>query len=122
MKTSQLSGRALQHAVMLAEGWTYFQSTPEQCAVYGRNSGPTQTWTVAGPDFLTGRAGDDIIDRECISSQYESDQLWNAHLGWNGYTLQPMFWASGTTRREAAMRAYVASKLGDEIELPQEFK
>lgn len=120
MKTNELAGAALQHAVMLAEGWTYFQRTPEQCAVYARNSGPTQTWTVAGPDFLTGPAGDDIIDRELIDTLTVAGGTdgWEAHI----YLPNEMVIAFGATRREAAMRAYVAWKLGDEVEIPEELK
>lgn len=150
MKTIELTGRALQHAVMLAEGWSFFAASAGQCALYGRSNGATPLWTVRGPDFLQEVAGDEIIDREGISvircdDDYGKDEkgfcnhvripVWAATLGqhsqeiiygsqgdcWGrSYTLAVSDMAYGATRREAAMRAWVLEKLGAEVEIPGE--
>ncbi len=121
MKTFKLSGDALRHAVMLAEGWDYFPAIVGQCALYCR-SGATPTWTVRGPDYLNEKAGDDIIDREKIETCFritDSDG--------NGYWVAANLFTSkygyaGATRREAAMRCHVASQLGDDLEIPKEMQ
>lgn len=102
------------------------------------------------PAYSTGPAGDDIIDREGISvircdDDYGKDAqgycnnvripVWAATTGRHGsadiygsqgdcyglaYTLDVSDVIYGGTRREAAMRCYVASNLGAEVEIPKE--
>jgi len=89
-----------------------------------------------GPEFLFSRkweSGGPIIEREGIvcSPEYEDDVLndtrlligqWKANF-WN-YSIPGtsgfMQWAYGSTPLIAAMRCFVASKLGDEVEIPEE--
>ncbi len=115
MRTSELTGAALQHAVMLAEGWAYFPATEGQCALYCR-TGATPTWTVRGPDYLTWAQAGPILDREsiCIRGTKPGFTAW---VHEQRATLQ-----GGSTQLEAAMRCFVFSKLGDEVELPEELK
>jgi hypothetical protein len=91
MKTSQAEGEVLNYLVAKAEGQIYH--------------GPAWTkystdWAQAGP----------IIERERIAVWGDNDTYWEAECGWT--------WAKGQTPLVAAMRAYVASKLGDEVEVP----
>ena len=63
----------------------------------------SRDWAQGGP----------ILERERIAIDYDHD-VWNAAkygLGW---------YISGPTPLIAAMRCYVASKLGSEIEVPEE--
>jgi hypothetical protein len=126
-KIRELSGAALQYAVMLAEDWSYFPAVGGQCAVYGRNRGHTQVWAVAGPDYLNGPAGDEIIDRENISTTWLSaEECKDRSKAWNGYVAENFAYSAdedvnGATRREAAMRAWVQHKLGDKYFIPKEF-
>lgn len=126
MKTAELTGRALQHAVMLAEGWVYFMPTPGQCAMYGRTDGPRPLWTVHGKNYLTGSAGDDIIDREKIGTEPCCPNRWRARAPRiavvDGTEYSDPVRADGATRREAAMRAYAAAKLGDDVDIPEELQ
>ncbi len=143
----ELSGAALQHAVMLAEGWEYFRPMAGQCAMYGR-TGPTPVWTISGPDYLTGPAGDEIIDRVGISTiRCEDDNgvdaegyatreripVWAATIGQERVERStdhqshgPMYQiyvddvVYGATRREAAMRRWVFRVLGEEVDIPEE--
>lgn len=126
MKTHTLTGRALDYAVALAEGRAdpiyWFAPEPgDQDYIEGEDY--SQLFYVGGPDRLgpytptLDKRGDDIIDREKIDTEYfRSEELWYASVFLTDEYVQH----SGTTRREAAMRAYVASKLGDEIEIPKE--
>ena len=126
MKTSELTGPALDWAVAKAdgydEGWLL------------RQLGNPNPETRAMPSYSTDWShGGPIIEREGIvcSPEYEDDVLndtrlligrWKANL-WNNSvpgTSGFMQWAHGPTPLIAAMRAYVASKLGDEIEIPEE--
>lgn len=119
IRTSRLTGRALDYGVALAEG-----TPPVRCEYEGH------VWYVMGPvsifvkplpvpSYSTGSAGDDIIDREKIETRWcvtdgEGNGYWMAQN-----ILNNTYGYSGTTRREAAMRCYVASKFGDEIDLPR---
>ena len=68
---------------------------------------PSTDWALAGP----------IIERGVAKVERFSDALWEA----TAYTKDAQYIVqSGPTPLIAAMRCYVASKLGDEVELPEE--
>jgi Protein of unknown function (DUF2591) len=105
VKTASLIGRSLNWAVAGAEG-NY--SIYCDCG-YGEVWEPESNWAQGGP----------IIERENITLR-----LWD-----NGYeptaymplgSKEHSLWYQGPTPLIAAMRCYVASKLGDEIEIPEE--
>jgi len=99
MKTSELSGAQLDWAVAVAEG------LPFKGMVVDEELNPLRyhnDWKSAGS----------IIEREGIALYLYSDSEWNAHVGGKE--------SVGLTPLIAAMRCYVASKLGDEIEIPKE--
>ena len=74
--------------------------------------------------------GGPIIDREKIAMSSAPDGLWAAYMPkgtrWlehGGKTAEVFNWhfkQMGYTPLIAAMRCYVASKLGDEVEIPEE--
>lgn len=67
-------------------------------------------WEMAGP----------IIEREGVNlnfMQFDSPQYWTAHIR---HTDKVKFGALGPTPLIAAMRCFVASKLGDTIDIPEE--
>ena len=107
MKTSELTGAALDWAVARAEG-AYAPSIHTDadgtCFVnYGGMFPEWSTnWTHGGP----------IIEREQLALFLEYKDLWCAT---DGDRRMP-----GDTPLIAAMRCYVASKLGDEVEIPTE--
>lgn len=105
MKTSELTGAALDWAVAKCMG-------QENCWMHDYKLGypvPISTdWSQGGP----------IIEREKISTK-ERGGTWMA-------VLRPQdgswpIWGYGPTPLIAAMRCYVASKLGDKVELPDTF-
>ena len=109
MKTSELTGAALDWAVSKAEG---VDVTHLYAWDYSRNKFSTN-WAQGGP----------IIERTCASVFFD---IKDASYG--GHPDEPWFsemddaggmW-HGQTPLIAAMRCYVASKLGDEIEVPEE--
>jgi hypothetical protein len=112
MKTSELTGAALDWAVAKCEGLMQ-----GQIAIDGVTRGfykPSTDWAQGGP----------IIEREGISirySQRDARGAWCAVLGPNRF-LSPDYEGHGPTPLMAAMRCYVASKLGDEVEVPDELK
>jgi hypothetical protein len=109
MKTSELTGFALDWAVAKCEG----AGTP-YIGKDGKHHLATANYST---DWSQGGL---IIERENISIVREGDagnwvaSVYNyAEADWHLHT-------EGTTPLEAAMRCYVASKLGDEVEIPKE--
>jgi hypothetical protein len=107
MKTAELIGPALDWAVAKCEGNDYWHpETGPSCAEYSTD------WAQGGP----------IIEWEGVTLDYDCDgqglRLWTARkFAFDGTLLWVAF---GPTPLIAAMRCYVASKLGDEIEIPEE--
>lgn len=115
MKTSELTGAALDWAVAKAEGFdTLIKYAPLQVLYepQGKRSWyvyrPKSNWTQGGP----------IIERKKI----RLDATWNQEDGrhWSARIDSVGGWWQGDTPLIAAMRCYVASKLGDEVEIPKE--
>jgi hypothetical protein len=96
MKTNELTGAALDWAVARCEGGVGDNQ------LIGAWYTPSTDWAQGGP----------IIEREEIAIFLEYPKEWGATDG--NYS------KGGDTPLIAAMRCYVASKLGDEIELPKE--
>jgi len=98
MKTNELTGKALNWAVGKAEGLDGWLAPVNYCG----------KWEHGGP----------IIEREKISVDCMG-LAWTADISDSvgGYIEHT---ESGPTPLIAAMRCYVASKLGDEVEIPKE--
>ena len=112
MKVSELTGAALDWAVAEALGGKIPQGTgtlPNQWAWYEKFA-PSTNWSHGGP----------IIEREIVSiDKEEGGKRWAAYAWRSDRDLQK---AIGPTPLVAAMRCFVASKLGDDIEVPPELK
>ena len=119
MKTSELTGPALDWAVAKCNGWEpgkYMMAPDIRKDVNGEVIGimvpsnreyiwfkPSTDWSQGGP----------ITEREKIDIRYvEPVNEWHADTDSEC--------ESGPTPLIAAMRCYVASKLGDEVEVPGE--
>lgn len=98
MKTSELTGTALDWAVAKCEDFSVRWGFDDDCPEYSSN------WAQGGA----------IIEREKIEVFIE-DECWKAY---SSNSLPKNF--DGKTPLIAAMRCYVASKLGDEVEIPEE--
>jgi hypothetical protein len=107
MKTSELQDLALNYAVALALKITPVVSIQ---SITNRTFEPSSKWSQGGP----------IIEREKISVIGYTDQ-WEACADVGIYVDNYQGdWISGPTALIAAMRCYVASKIGDEVEIPKE--
>jgi len=106
-KTSELTGAVLDWAVATANGdfpqwdaeWEVFY------AANGDDMNYSTDWTQGGP----------ILERERITVRF-----WEGESFVHAYKWNTDGWLEGSTPLIAAMRCYVASKLGDEVEIPKE--
>jgi len=104
-KTSELTGASLDWAVAKCEGVDWSDSDLFQGKYQGDSAGAYSTdWAHGGP----------IIEREGIALYLYGGTEWNAHVGGKEN--------NGSTPLIAAMRCYVASQLGDEVDIPEELK
>ena len=113
MKTNELVGAALDWAVAKCEG--YFDSDMASVrdgvvdVFYFESWSPSTDWAQAGV----------IIERERISIS-PRDGYWEALYHDNLFQEDGSdYFQMGATPLVAAMRCYVASKLGDEVQLPE---
>lgn len=107
MKTSELTGAALDWAVAKCEGVLApdgIQLSDEYCdrLRHDQDGGFSTDWAQGGP----------IIEREGISVREVLKGSWVADV--------EVGFEEGPTPLIAAMRCRVASKLGDEVEVPDE--
>jgi len=106
IKTSELKDAALNYAVARASGkrpsMFIFQQTGKLAAEHNYSTDCAQ----GGP----------VIDREHIGTDWCGFGVWEA---WDDKTM-PAPRYTGPTRLIAAMRCYVASCLGGEVEIPEE--
>jgi hypothetical protein len=98
MKTSELTDIALDWAVAKIEAnvWGYFS--------------PSTNWSHGGP----------IIEREIIVLTHPKHDCWTATTQDSTDLDTPLYQEDGPTPLIAAMRCYVASKLGEEVDIPAE--
>ena len=119
MKTSELQGAALDWAVAKCEGVPeYFNGevwiiTGSIFHISRRPFSPITKWSQGGP----------IIEREEITVKHVipamRDAIWQAFPSISAKGAGGKC-GIGPTPLIAAMRCYVASKLGDEVEIPEE--
>ena len=114
VKTNELSGAALDWAVAEASGTPIYRSwkTLTRMDMDGQHYWqPSIDWAQGGP----------IIEREEISI---SREFASGRIEWAAWTPAPIrddaeAFGYGPTPLIAAMRCYVTSKLGDEVEIPE---
>ena len=110
MKTSELQGAALDWAVAKCSGTTMM-------AFFSRNEyTPSTDWAQGGP----------IIEREKLTVAPNDQKAYVGQEAWSAYRIETLFtdqgdreYQTGSTPLIAAMRCYVTSKLGDEVEIPE---
>ena len=113
MKTSELTGAALDWAVAKCEGGAI---RTEHGVFLNQGDGydyytPSTDWAQGGP----------IIERERIATTPMTPTVGEDRTPyWFANYEGQITYRDGPTHLIAAMRCYVASKLGDEIDLPKE--
>ncbi len=108
IKTSELTDAAFDWAVAKAEGNVQLQYDSREGLIIRNILGwipyrPSVAWQQGGP----------IIEREWISVWQVGNKYWKADIG-------GLHSHNGPTPLIAAMRCYVASKLGDTVDIPDE--
>ena len=114
MKTSELTGAALDWAVAKCEGYKpEYWDDDRLCFTddWGADFEPSCDWSQGGK----------IIEREEISINRDFHL---SRVEWAAWTPAPIrddaeAFGYGETPLVAAMRCYVASKLGEEVQLPE---
>jgi hypothetical protein len=101
MKTSELTGAALDWEVAQCEGFSVRNGFDDNCPEYSTD------WAQGGP--IIEREGFELCRIESSAFGVE----WRAQIDCDCRSYGP-------TPLIAAMRCYVASKLGDEVDVPEE--
>ena len=124
MKTSELTGHALNWAVAKCEGgdclW-YDTIATHWMTLNGKDIALSKGWAQSFTPSTNWAQGGPIIEREGINIgtiDALNGPYWEAHMP---YGMSDDF-ADGPTPLIAAMRCYVISKLGDEVEIPENLK
>jgi hypothetical protein len=128
MKTSELTGALLNYWVARAEGYQFIDIPPDangenasrvlappDLLESGWTPAPTGKYGHIIPDWSTSWVhGGPIIERERIATEWFYGE-WAAHMGPRPMALTVGQYSAAPTPLIAAMRAYVASKFGDEV-------
>ena len=125
IKTSQLTGILLDWAVATAKGYKYIKIfKPQRPTDHGwievRFNPDIRATTSTFSPSINWSQGGPIIERELICYNKSMDTYWTWLNNDAEGDRNPR--ASGPTLLIAAMRCYVASKLGEEVEIPEELK
>lgn len=134
VKTSELTGAALDWAVAKCEGWEsgkYMMSPDIRKDVNGKVIGimvpknheymwfkPSTDWAQGGP--IIEREGIELL---CNLTETEAARFKSANADWQAFYRQRRATEQrsyATTPLIAAMRCYCCSELGNEVEVPDE--
>jgi len=109
-KTAELSGPLLDEAVAKAQDWA-LRHHHFGCECWRDSNDELKAFQYKpSRDWITGGS---IVDRERIGLIPQEDgKTWLAKVATSDWIV------GGATALEAAMRAYVVAKLGEEVELP----
>lgn len=120
ISTKDLSGEALNFVVCKAEGHT------AELTSYGTTCCRNECGMIWHPAYLSWTDAGPIIERECVdlyclrawSEVPKNPDCWEARI----FDHDELICRFGTSALEAAMRCFVAYKLGDEVKIPKELK
>lgn len=107
IKTAELIGAALDWAVAESKGYEIMSMNPLETIFTESGWKPSTSWAQGGP----------IIERERLSVISDYHEI---KEGWLSETYDGQTQEFGPTPLIAAMRCYVASVLGKEIDIPEE--
>lgn len=126
MRTAELTGAALDWAVATAAGYPVISPSAPWRNKHGAH-GPAQVMvadtkrkTACHYDFRPSECwaqGGPIIEQEGLWTRRARPNLWVCRVELEEYWSEGV---EGPSPLIAAMRCYVASKLGDEVEIPEE--
>ena len=115
IKTSELQGQAFDWVVTTLE-------KPEACKYGIEDWREQRKYTVVNGEYVyrwhqSWAQGGPIIEREKIAAVYRAGEYWLSYT-FDGAEFEGV----GPTPLIAAMRCYVASKLGNEVEVPEDLQ
>ena len=120
IQTKDLTGAALDWAVAKCEGhkpvFTRHWVTPSHPEDPRRVCVPAPSWVQPFEPSTNWAQGGPIIERECIFIA----PTWDGETAGSSARASQTAWIEGPTTLIAAMRCYVASKLGTAVEVPEE--
>ena len=134
VKVCELSGNQLNYAVAICENRTVVGFLGGGVWVMGRHEdgselpgfefvySPSTDWMNGGPLIERERI---VVKPLTIAERTEAGSDVLRDTGWVSYKTPALFWITpqahqGATPLAAAMRCYVAFKLGDEVDVPDE--
>ena len=120
VKTSDLIGFALDWAVALCEGKDYLYKDKFAGKLLPYRREYSTDWAQGGP--IIEREGIELL---CNLTAAEASKFKNAHADWQAFYRQRRATherSFGTTPLVAAMRCYVESKFGNEVDVPDELR
>lgn len=124
IKVSEATDPALDWLVAKCEGYapvfTRHYVTPAHAEDPKKVCIPAQSWVQPFEPSTNRAQGGPIMDREKIGYCWSSNGYWHAHQFDAEDEFNSAFYQTGPTPLIAAMRCYVASKLGDTVEVPEE--
>lgn len=120
IKTSELTGAALDWAVAVAQGWRLidgewrssepaFEGDSLGKLVAGSAYSPSTSWAQGGP----------LIESHAVSVECTDDQLPRSAWRWQA-TIAEKSYALGQSPLIAAMRAIVLFKMGETVDVPDD--
>jgi hypothetical protein len=130
VKVSEATGTVLDWMVCIAEGLTpedlYISRITKNASIYRRlrdDDGKLTGSYMTGPDLLFSRkweAGGPIIGREDVEFVLAKEGGHHESAKWMA-VIRNSWFGFGEEHLIAAMRCYATSKLGDTVEVPEEF-
>jgi hypothetical protein len=122
LKTSELQGAALDWAVAKCEGIEVRQVEGVLVDPLGLQFSPSIDWSYGGMVIEREKIGVWWATHYVDEDGVEYGNHWYAEVGCTDENADSRYCgvADGPTPLIAAMRCYVASKLGDEVEVPDE--
>lgn len=115
IKTNELQGAALDWAVAKCEGQPVYYSAEDRTLYMGFGPAGDYEYTPSTDQSQAGL----IMERGKIGVWWE-DGMYSDNIGPCWFSENVTTASYGPTLLIAAMRCYVASKLGDEVEVPDE--
>lgn len=116
MKTSELTGAALDWAVAKCEGWRMYVRSDGDVLLTDEH----YHWELDHFNYSTDWSqGGPIIEREGGTLWLTNGAGWGCKARYDFANYREGVTTYGPTPLIAAMRCYVASKLGDEVDVPE---
>ena len=117
IKTSNLIGPALDWAVAKCEGYQAVFTNGSIRPVFRKCEAVEGTWPCYSTEWVVGGP---IIEREKIEVRWVITDSEGGGYWWTQNLFTDTYGRTGSTPLIAAMHCYVASKLGEEVDIPDE--